>query len=157
MRLALRVVLALFLATAPVWAHHGSTGFDQKKPVKFLGKISLVDWINPHVVIHLDVAGADGKVATWLVKTRPPNAMTRRGFSRNAFAVGTELSVEGYQAIGGGNQVNGTLIVFTDGKKIETADCFTVGQPCFRPVDGTDKGFKTDSAAGTQVSAERLD
>ena len=142
MRLTRRVVLALFLAAAPVWAHHGSTGFDQKKPVKFVGKISLVDWVNPHIVIHLDVAGTDGRMTTWLVKTVPPNAMTRRGFSRTAFAVGTQLSVEGYQALDGGNQVNGTILVFTDGKKIETADCFTAPQRCFRPLDGTGAGFK---------------
>lgn len=136
------VVLVLFLAAAPIWAHHGSTGFDQQKPVRFLGKISSMEWINPHVVIHLDVAGADGRMATWLVKTLPPNAMTRRGFSRSVFAVGTELSVEGYQAIDGGNQVNGTIIGFRDGKTIETPDCFTAGQRCFRPVDGAGRGFK---------------
>jgi hypothetical protein len=40
-------------------------GLDQKKTGPFSGKVSLLEWINP----HLEVAGADGKVATWLVNT----------------------------------------------------------------------------------------
>ena len=54
-------VLAVLLAAVPLWAHHGSTGFDQKKPVHFIGKVSLLEWMNPHVVIHLEVAGPTAK------------------------------------------------------------------------------------------------
>jgi hypothetical protein len=116
-----------------MWAHHGSTGFDQKKPVHFVGKVSQVEWSNPHVVVHLDVAGADGKVATWLVNTLPPSPAKRLGFSASSFAVGTELTVDGYQAIDGSNHVNGTSIVFQDGRKIVTADCFGDQSFCYHP------------------------
>src|SRR5579862_4127309 len=98
MRLKLPVVIALIFVAAPIWAHHGSTGFDQKKPVHFTGKVSGLEWNNPHIVIHVDVAGADGKVATWLVNARPPNVAIREGFSKDSFAVGTEITVDGYQA-----------------------------------------------------------
>ena len=91
MRFKLPVFIAVLLAAAPIWAHHGSAGFDQKKPVHLVGKISLLDWNNPHIVIQLDVAGADGKVATWLVNTLPPNAAIRRGFPKTSFAVGRDL------------------------------------------------------------------
>lgn len=120
----LPAVITVLLAAAPIWAHHGSAGFDQNKPVHFIGKVSSVEWSNPHVVIHLDVAGADGKVATWLVNTLPPNVMMRQGFSKSVFDVGTDLTVDGYQAEDGSNHVNGTSIVFKDGKKISTPGCF---------------------------------
>jgi hypothetical protein len=136
MRLRLSVVMPVLLAAAPIQAHHGSSGFDQKKPVHFTGKVSLVDWVNPHIVIHLEVAGADGKVTTWLVNTIPPNTAKRRGFSQNSFAIGTEISVEGYQALDGSNHVNSTNIVLGDGQKIVTPDCFDNGPGCFRPADG---------------------
>ncbi len=135
MRLKLPVVIAVLLAAAPIWAHHGSTGFDQKKPVHFTGRVSGLDWSNPHTVIHIDVAGADGKVATWLVNTLPPNATTRRGLSKASFAVGTEITVNGYQALDGSNRVNGTNIVLGDGQKIVTPDCFDNGPHCFKPYD----------------------
>ena len=136
MRVKLAVVITVLLAAAPIWAHHGSTGFDQKKPVHLIEKISLLEWNNPHIVIHLDVAGADGKVATWLVNTLPPNAAIRRGFPKSSFVVGTEISVEGYQALDGSNHVNGTNIVLGDGQKIVTPDCFDNGPYCFKPIDG---------------------
>ena len=136
MRLKLAVVIAVLLAAAPIWAHHGSTGFDQNKPVHLVGKVSMLEWVNPHIVIHIEAAGADGKVATWLVSTLPPNAAIRRGFSKSTFAVGTEISVDGYQAIDGSNHVNGTSIVFKDGQKIVGPDCFADGQRCFTPIKG---------------------
>ena len=135
MRLKLSVVMAVLLAAAPIWAHHGSAGFDQKKPVHFIGKVSLLEWLNPHIVIHLEVAGADGKVATWLVNTLPPNAAKRMGFSENSFALGTEISVEGYQALDGSNHVNGTNIVLGDGQKIVSPDCFDNGPYCYKPAE----------------------
>jgi Family of unknown function (DUF6152) len=135
MRFKLPVVIAV-LAAVPIWAHHGSAGFDQKKPVHFIGKVSLVEWMNPHIVIHVEVAGADGNVATWLVNTLPPNTALRRGFSKNSFDVGTEISVEGFQALDGSNHVNGTNIQLQDGQKVVTPDCFDNGPHCFKPADG---------------------
>jgi hypothetical protein len=87
-------------------------------------------------VVHIEVAGADGKVTTWLVNTLPPNTAKRRGFPQSSFAVGTEISVEGYQATDGSNHVNGTSFVFPDGKKIVTADCFDNGPNCYKLADG---------------------
>jgi hypothetical protein len=135
MRLRLSVVTTLLLAAVPVLAHHGSAGFDQNKPVHFTGKISSVDWSNPHVVIHVDVAGADGQVTTWLVNTYAPNAAKRMGYPQTDFAAGTELTIDGYQAIDGSNHVNGTNILFPDGRKIVSPDCFDNGPYCYKPND----------------------
>jgi len=74
-------------------------------------------------------------VATWLVNTLPPNTAMRRGFSKSSFAVGTEISVDGYQALDGSNHVNGTNIVLGDGQKIVTPDCFDNGPYCYKPND----------------------
>ena len=60
MRLKLLLVVAVLLAAAPIWAHHGSAGFDQKKPVQLIGKVSPREWTNPHIEAHLEVVAADG-------------------------------------------------------------------------------------------------
>jgi len=129
----------MLLTAGRIWAHHGPTGFDQNKPVHFAGKVIQVEWTNPHVVIHIEVASADGTVARWLVNTLPPNAAKRLGFSQSYFAEGNELVVDGYQALDGSNHVNGTSIVFKDGQKITSPDCFDANQHCFRPDDGKGK------------------
>jgi hypothetical protein len=99
------------------------------------GKVTQVEWTNPHIVVHFEVTGADGRVSTWLVNSLPPNAAKRNGFSQSTFAViGTEISVEGYQAIDGSNHVNPTSIEFKDGRKIVSPDCFVEKERCFRPL-----------------------
>ena len=42
------------------------------------GVISKVDWVNPHIYLHLDVKGDDGQMTTWSLGT-VPTAMARRG------------------------------------------------------------------------------
>jgi hypothetical protein len=125
MKLALLIVA---LAAIPMGAHHGATGFDQNKPVHLAGKIVKVDWVNPHVVIHLDVAGA-----SWRVSTIPPIAAVPRGFPQSSFAAGTELTVDGHQALDGTNLVNATRVAFPDGKAIVSPDCFASPKLCFSP------------------------
>ena len=136
-KLKVPVFIAVLLAAAPIWAHHGSTGYDQKRPVHLTGKVSRLEWANPHIVIHLDVAGPDGQVVTWLVNTIPPNVAIRQGFPKSSFAVGTEISVDGYQAMDGSNRANGASLAFQDGKKI-VSGCFFGSGPCYTPGDGKD-------------------
>jgi len=121
MRAKLSVPLALgaLLATVPAWAHHAfAAEFDIKKPVTLRGKVTQMEWINPHAWIHLDVVGADGKVVNWMVEGGTPNILLRRGFTKKSLEVGTEIVVEGYQAKNGDNRANGSNITFKDGKRL---------------------------------------
>jgi hypothetical protein len=118
-RVGIRAGGVFLLAIAPAWAHHSFTAeFDDKKPVHLQGKVTEVEWINPHAWIHLDVVGADGKVASWMVECGSPNVMFRRGFTKHSLEVGTEISIDGYQAKSGQNKANGGSLTFKDGKKL---------------------------------------
>jgi hypothetical protein len=110
---------ALLLASAPAWAHHAfAAEFDADKPVKFKGTVTRMEWINPHAWIHIDVKGEDGKVTPWMIEAAAPNALLRRGWNKNSLPAGTEILVEGFQAKDGANRANGSVITFTDGKKL---------------------------------------
>ena len=92
----------LLAASAPAWAHHAfQAEFDQRKPVKLEGKVTGMEWINPHAWIHIDVKNPDGTVTNWMVECGSPNIMLRRGFTKRSLEVGTEISVQGYQAKNG--------------------------------------------------------
>ncbi len=111
--------VALLAAAVPVWAHHAfAAEFDANKPVKMRGTVTKMDWINPHAWIHIDVKGTDGKVTPWMVEAAAPNALLRRGWTKQSLLPGTEILVEGYQAKDGANRANGSIITFTDGKKL---------------------------------------
>ena len=122
MKKTLSVVLslgALLLAAVPVWAHHAfAAEFDAEKPIKCKGTVTKMEWINPHAWIHIDVKGEDGKVTPWMIEAAAPNALLRRGWTKASLLAGTEIYVEGFQAKDGTNRANGSVITFTDGKKL---------------------------------------
>src|SRR5207237_8722584 len=108
--------LVALLATVPVDAHHAfSAEFDAKRPVKLRGTVTKMEWINPHSWIHIDVKDAKGKVESWMVEGGAPNALLRRGFTKDSLAVGTEILGEGYQAKDGLTRAGGGDMRLPDG------------------------------------------
>jgi hypothetical protein len=109
----------LLTATVPVWAHHAfAAEFDGEKPVKFKGTVVKMEWINPHAWIRMNVKGEDGQNTEWMVEAAAPNALLRRGWTKQSLLPGTEIFVEGFQAKDGSNKANGSVITFADGKKL---------------------------------------
>ena len=116
-------VVAVFLLLAsvavPVVAHHAfAAEFDADRPVEFAGKVSKVEWVNPHVWIHIDVNLDTGSTEEWAFEAGTPNVLFRRGFTRDSLLPGTDVRVDGYQAKDGTNRANGRDITFADGTKL---------------------------------------
>ena len=114
------VALMIAVAVTPALAHHSfAAEFDAKRPVKLRGTVVKMEWINPHSWIHMDVKDpVTGKVERWMVEGGAPNALLRRGWTKNSLPEGTEILVEGFQAKDGANRANGRDITFPDGKKL---------------------------------------
>jgi len=142
MRLFRVVAVAALLVSAgvPVLAHHSfAAEFDANKPVTIKGKVVEVEWVNPHSWIHIDVASPDGKVERWAVEGGAPNALLRRGWTKNSLPPGIEIIVEGFQAKDGAFRANGRDITFPDGKRLFIGSTGT-GAPDEKPGRGGREG-----------------
>ena len=110
----------LFAGTAvSLRAHHAfAAEFDANKPVHFKGTVTKMEWVNPHVWLHLDVKKPDGTVEKWAFEAGTPNVLFRRGFTKQSLLPGTEVVVDGYQAKDGLRRANGRDLTFPDGRKL---------------------------------------
>jgi Family of unknown function (DUF6152) len=94
------IVLAFALgASGQAQAHHAfAAEFDSNSPVLLRGKVTRVEWINPHAWVHL-VAQAPGKPdQEWMVEGGTPNTLFRSGINKASLRPGTTIIVRGYQS-----------------------------------------------------------
>jgi hypothetical protein len=109
----------LVLSTTPLVAHHAfASEFDAKKPIRFTGTVTKMEWINPHAWIHVAVKKPDGTVEEWMIEAGTPNTLFRRGLTKNSLVPGTEVVVDGYQAKDGALRANGRDLTLPDGKTL---------------------------------------
>lgn len=112
--LSLNALLAI-----PALAHHSfAAEYDAKQPIKLNGTISKVEMVNPHGWIYVDVKGADGKVEHWACETGAPNALIRRGWTRDSLKPGDAIVVDGFRAKDGSTTMNARAVTFPNGKSV---------------------------------------
>jgi len=120
--MAAALAVGVFAATAPVLAHHAfAAEFDRDKPVTLVGKVSKIEWVNPHTWIHMEVTDKSGKVVTWRVEGGAPNALMRRGWNRNSIKLGEAITVDGFLAKDGSPTANGSQVKTADGRILGAA------------------------------------
>jgi hypothetical protein len=124
---ALSGLTLLFLAMG-VLAHHSfSAEFDVGRPVDLTGRVSAIEWTNPHAWLHIDVEEADGTVRTWAVELLGINALARTGVSPRTVKVGDQLTVTGFGARNGTDTANASSVTRT-----ETGEALWVSDPADR-------------------------
>jgi len=102
-------------------AHHSYTAeFDVKARITLTGRVTKIEWTNPHVHIHLDVLDGRGRVS-WNVEMGSPNGLTGKGWTRKSMKVGDLVTVDGSRAKDGSNAANARSIVLPSGVRLSAA------------------------------------
>ena len=109
----------LLVGLVPLSAHHSfEAEYDRNKKVTLKGKVTKVEWQNPHVYYYVDVADETGKVVNWAIEVGAPNGLYRNGWRRDSLKIGDLVTVEAFLAKAGGPHANGNSVVLADGKKV---------------------------------------
>lgn len=110
------------LASVPALAHHAvSAQYDMKKPIEITGTLKQMEFINPHSMLHLDVANPDGTKTEWIFQTTNAGTLRSRGLARSgpgSLQQGAKYTVKGYAARNGNPMGFLRTLVFPDGREI---------------------------------------
>lgn len=136
--LAATAIAGFALSATQTSAHHAfSAEFDAEAPVLLKGKVTRVEWINPHAWLHIDHVEEDGSTVAWMVEGGTPNTLLRSGITKNTLKPGTEIIVRGYQSkdklCTPSCKANGRDVTFPDGRKL-----FLGSSGTGAPRDGAD-------------------
>ena len=80
--------------------HHSVSGvFDSERPFEITGVVTEVEWINPHIYMHLAVTGEDGDVTRWQLETAPTAFMRKAGITKAMLeGDGTPVTITGIES-----------------------------------------------------------
>ncbi len=109
----LSLTAGMLVQAMPARAHHSFPAqYDAAKQVTLTGKVTKVEWTNPHIFIYIDVEDENtGAVANWALEMGGPNALLRLGWKRDSLKVDDIITVEGSLARDGSNLANAKSIV----------------------------------------------
>ncbi len=111
------LVSGVLLLPAPGTAHHAFTGvFDMDNVVEVTGELTELLWRNPHV--RFSVRTAEGE--TWEIETNSVSILRRMDISSEIMSVGDNISIAGYKARSGSQDMWVNHVLLANGREVVT-------------------------------------
>jgi hypothetical protein len=111
---------ALILCASLLHAHHGLAEFDTTHTVKMYGKVTRVEWINPHAFIYAEMVDDTGKVQNWKLELGSLGMLTKYGgWTKNTVKRGDKITVQGFKAKDGSAYFSVGRIWLPNGQSLE--------------------------------------
>ncbi len=106
---------AVFLLPIPGFAHHAFTGvFDMRNVTELKGELTEVLWRNPHV--RFSVRTEEGEI--WDIETNSVSILGRMDITREVMSVGDNITVAGYKARSGRQDMWTNNLLLADGREV---------------------------------------
>jgi len=116
------VALAAFvlLGSSVAFAHHGTANYDTNKTITVKGSVTGFQFINPHVIIALDVKDDKGSVVNWQGALTSPNRLVRTGWTKDSLKPGDIISLSGFPSKTGAPEIWIQKVLLADGTELKT-------------------------------------
>jgi hypothetical protein len=89
----------VLLAPVALFAHHSASAeFDRDKPIEFTGIVKVIEWVNPHGYVQVEVNETDGSTKIYRVEIMAPNGLYRDGWTKTSVKPGQTVSFKGTRA-----------------------------------------------------------
>jgi hypothetical protein len=116
----------LFGALSVLAHHSAATAYDTGKKITLHGKVTKLEWQNPHVFYYLDVADASGKVTNWAIEASTPNQLYRNGWRKDDLKIGEKVTLANSSpARNGLPKAYGGTLTLADGRKVFSGSAAT--------------------------------
>ena len=96
-RFTVSILAAVALALASdAFAHHSQEYFDSEAIVTVQGRLTRLDWRNPHVYIYVEATEASGETVDWRIETHPVRVMLAGGWTKDSLRPGEQVTIEAH-------------------------------------------------------------
>ena len=116
---------ALLSHAVPATAHHSfAAEYDRDQPITVTGKVTLLEWTNPHARLYVDAVDENGETVHWDLELGPPNGLMRLGWRRDSLVPGTAVTVEGFRSRTEPFVANARTVKLGDGREVFAGSSF---------------------------------
>jgi len=108
--------------SGPMFAHHGVADLDMTKTVTIKGEVTDFQFTNPHVLIYMNVKDDKGNIKKWTVEVVSPNSLSRRGWTKDSFKPGDQITVTGNPKKNSSQALRLNSAILPNGQELSTGD-----------------------------------
>ena len=111
-------VAVALLTCVPLRAHHSGSTLFSDTTTTLKGVVKNWVWSNPHCLVTIEVTGADGQVAQWVIELQAPNSIYPGGYRRTTFKPGDAVTLTVHPVKNGRPYGRIVSSVLADGRKL---------------------------------------
>jgi hypothetical protein len=116
----------LLAGSGSALAHHPfSAEYDSSKPARLEGRVTKVDWGNPHSFLTVKGRADNGKEDTFKVELGSRHALEQKGWKRNTVKAGDAVTITGWYSRRDRDHINAQGVrIDTNGRELDAASSF---------------------------------